>query len=301
MVMEKSERDKMVSRWVRQPAGDGQARQEHAVGSVRAALAVHPAFRGTAYDVYARGAYPNQTNVAHRGLVDIVVECTDRVYRTTRPVARGDAPDEEPEGGDWAPDRWRREIEAALKKTFDSRDVVTRSSRSIVINEPGERQPLMRIVPSFTFERPGPDLLAMDRGLIHFDLYGNRTTSWPRQHLENGNAKDVATGGRFKQYARALKRVAGELAGRAILPTPGYFQECLVWNVPNDVLNSGNDLESDYHGLLTWLRSELDGDACRGWSEPSMRRRLFGGDMQAWSLGNARPLVKHALWMMEYA
>lgn len=56
---------------------DKQARTER---MVREAIDAHEAFRGYSFSVYAKGSYPNNTNVRADSDVDVAVQCHEAIY-----------------------------------------------------------------------------------------------------------------------------------------------------------------------------------------------------------------------------
>lgn len=60
--------------------------------------------------------------------------------------------------------------------------------------------------------------------------------SFPKQHLENGEQKNIQTNKKYKDCVRILKNCKKELIEKRIISEDlisSFFIECLVWNVPN--------------------------------------------------------------------
>jgi hypothetical protein len=92
--------------------------------------------------------------------------------------------------------------------------------------------------------------LGDEQGVFFRDLQSRPVISFPKQHRYNGDAKDLRTGGHFKQAVRSVKRVrrlAEQERMTASGAAPSYLLECLLYNVPDAVYYSSPD------GALKWL------------------------------------------------
>lgn len=64
--------------------------------------------------------------------------------------------------------------------------------------------------------------------------------NFPQQHFDNLTAKNVNTNGKVKGCIRILKRIRNMLADRGQWNkgrSSSFHLECLMWNVPNYMLN----------------------------------------------------------------
>jgi hypothetical protein len=125
---------------------------------------------------------------------------------------------------------------------------------------------------------------------------GDRIINWPDQHLENGVSKNMITGKRYKAIVRVLKKLCNEMADNGIAvakPIPGFLNECLVWNVPDD--HFGNDsYKSDVRKCLAHLfNNTIDEEKCSEWGEVSELKYLFRGS-QKWTWQQAHSFISAA-------
>lgn len=115
--------------------------------------------------------------------------------------------------------------------------------------------------------------------------------NWPAQQLTNGRTKNTATGGRYKNFARALKNAENTLVKNGTIDKlPSYFMECLTWNVANDTLRKGNDLSIGFRATLYELWDALDNDKTNECTEPNDIKYLFRSG-QSWTPAEAKKLV----------
>ena len=152
------------------------------------------------------------------------------------------------------------------------------------------------MVPSFTFYRYWTtDRQTKSVGTCVFNTGGTRIENWPQQQLDNGIAKNNATGQRYKRFVRALKHAENLLCmAGTIKPLPSYFMECLVYNVPDEFLTPPG-LSEGFHTTLAYLLTRLNrADAVSEWLEPNRHKYLFH-PTQKWTREDGFGLVA-ATW-----
>ena len=105
-----------LSGWTGPSSATEQDKQERTERMVREAIAAHSAFSGCSFRTYAKGSYPNNTNVRADSDVDVAVQCSEVVYwgaHTPGAHPRGPSYD-----GPWTPMKVRSEVTAALRAKF---------------------------------------------------------------------------------------------------------------------------------------------------------------------------------------
>lgn len=78
--MTAADRQALLARWIKPSSESEKNRQDRAWRMVCDAIDAHPAFDGVDRRIYAKGSYPNNTNVARDSDVDIVVELHECNY-----------------------------------------------------------------------------------------------------------------------------------------------------------------------------------------------------------------------------
>lgn len=294
MAMSDSERADLLSQWIKPSSDDEKTQQDRAVRMVTEAIENCSSLESAQTLVYAKGSYPNNTNVRRDSDVDIVVECQDCFhykYDSNVPTPTSGVT---PYVGPWDPDSvFRTAVEDALKDKFGASSIDTSGEIAIAVAAvPGSR-PSIDVVPSYQYRlfsdststtyRQGTSVMPRSGG--------ERIVNWPAQQLKNGQSKNVATGQRYKNYVRALKNAENTLATAGTIDAlPSYFMECLVWNVPNDLLQKG-DLSDGFRATLTRLHNGLKDDGNYGdWTEPNDIKYLFRSS-QKWTRQQAQELV----------
>ena len=257
---------------------------------VRQAIDAHSAFDGHrgSISVYTKGSYRNNTNVRADSDVDVVVENTACFFYEygpgVTPAPAGAIP---PYDGAWTPGAWRAEVAKALRSAGGA-GVDTSGKVAIYVPPvPGSR-PSADVVPSFTFHRYwSTDRQRKSVGTCVFDTSGTRFDNWPQQQLDNGIAKNNATGQRYKKFVRALKHAENVLCqSGTIKPLPSYLTPA--------------GLSAGFRSTLAYLFNNLRAqEAVTDWVEPNEHKYLFH-PTQKWTRTEGFALVDATWDFLEY-
>ena len=293
MTMAAKDREALLSRWVQPSSESEQDQQDRAWRMVRDAIDGHAAFDGVSKLIYAKGSYPNNTNVRRDSDVDIVVELHEcSYYDYASGVTPPPASPLGPYDGKWTPDLWRAEVVKALVGTFGAASVDTSGKVAINISAVVGSRPSADVVPSFLYYRyDDTNRASHKQGSCVFTTKGEKVVNWPDQQLANGKTKNVDTNQRYKKYVRALKNAENVLVEEGVIDDlPSYLMECLIFNVPNQTLSTGT-LDYGFQETLRWMYHRLnDGTAQDKWVEPNWCKWLFKGS-QKWTAAEAKQLV----------
>jgi len=300
--MTPAEREELLSLWASPSSNSEKEQQDRAERMVRNAVESWPVFNTVKYRIYTKGSYPNNTNVRADSDVDVVVECHEVLYYDYADGVTGDPSPPYPYQGPWTPPRWRSEVDEAMVHTFGCDAVDTSGKIAVNISAVAGSRPSADVVPSFDYHLYlDPARRIFHEGSCVFDTTGKKIVNWPAQQLENGRRKNTSTGGRYKRFIRVLKSAENRLAELGhIDDMPSYFMECLVWNVPNNVLVTGSSLSIGFQATLASLWSGLDDGAAHRWKEPNEIKRLFRTDAK-WSVDDAKALVLATWRYLEYS
>jgi hypothetical protein len=191
--------------------------------------------------VFAKGSYANNTNVKRDSDVDIGVEWNRWAYISRANEAREYS---------WAqlgvpttsqgptPAEYRGWVEAALIKAFGAAAVDVTGNKAIPVTG-GSSTLDADVVPCFQHKRYDGPGRTPHVGIRLYPKDGSHyVENWPEQNRVNGNTKNSNTGKRYKQLVRAVKRLENDMVqtGRLSSEVHGYFIECLLYNLPNDLL-----------------------------------------------------------------
>jgi len=299
--MTQTSREALLSRWIKPSSDDEKIQQDRAQRMVIDAVRAHAPLKSASLSVFAKGSYPNNTNVRRDSDVDIAVQSSVCQYYHYMP---GRAPAQRagsPYQGEWTPARLRTEVKQALVDAFGASSV-TSGKIALTVSAVAGSRPSVDVVPSFDYVLySDPQRIGKREGSCVFPQnQAMYIVNWPSQQLVNGRAKNTATGGRYKNFARALKSAENELVKNGIITDlPSYFMECLAWNVADDTLRTGNDLSTGFRATLYELWNALDTDDTSDWTEPNDIKYLFRPG-QSWTQAQAKRLILETWKYLDY-
>lgn len=296
------DRQAVLGRWVMPSSDHEKDKQDRALRMVMSAIDAWPAFSGVSKRIYAKGSYANSTNVRLDSDVDIAVQNGECLYFDYNGCEQAPGETATPYRGEWTPALWRSEVLAALKAMFPN-EVSGSGTVAITIDEHDGTRPDIDVVPCFDYVRyDSSDMAWQHTGSKVFPTSGLPIVNYPQQQLDRGTAKNGRTSGRYKRFVRALKSAENQLVADGIIDgLPSYFMECLVWNVPDSVLISGNTLSAGFEGVLVWLWNHLQDETYvrTDWEEPNGLKYLFHSGAN-WSNADARGLVLGTWQYLDY-
>jgi len=284
-----------LSNWTAPSSSSEAEKQERTLRMIRGAITTHRAFDGYSVQVYAKGSYPNNTNVRLDSDVDTAVQIEREggifyfeeteeglVHRVTY-------------DGIWTPARLRAETEAALQAEFGTQ-VDTSGRTAIGVNSSTARVDA-DVTPCFDY-RYYYGNQRYHEGIRIYRNDGSEVENYPAQHLKNGIEKNTATSLRYKRAVRILKNLANAMSEEGYhREVPSYFIECLVYNCPNhlfDALTWTNRVT----GILAHIWGQLEGpeptDGSARWVEVNGIKFLFHDATQKWRRSDARDFAAAA-------
>ena len=284
--------EQTLASWAAPSSSTEADKQERTERMIREAITTHDAFQGYRLSVYAKGSYPNNTNVRAESDVDIAVQCHDAHYFDAHtPDAM---PALNPYRGIWTPPVLRVETEAALRYRFGNQVDAT-GSTAIRVNSSTARIDA-DVTPCFDYRYYlSPEHYR--EGVKIFPTPKLPIMNYPSQHLDYGRAKNTATNHHFKQVVRIVKRMANAMCEDGFHhQVPSYFVECLVYNCPNDLF-SHSTWTGRVRQVITHVWQALEGpepnnDADR-WLEVNECKYLFNS-AQKWTRMDGREFALRA-------
>ncbi|MCE5254332.1 MAG: nucleotidyltransferase [Actinomycetia bacterium] len=259
-----------LSGWTGPSSNTEQDKQDRTERMICEAVEAHAAFKDCSLSVFAKGSYPNNTNVRADSDVDIAVQCHEVIYWDEHEP--GAHPPSTSYTGIWTPEKLRSELLTALRAKFPGQ--VDASGKVALHVNSGSSRVDADVVPCFdyryyfspTYYRKGTRIVS---------TAGKRFENYPVQHLENGRTKNTQTYLRFKKVVRILKRLENvmELEG-AHREVPSFLVESLVYNCPAPLICRSTWTDT-VKGVLAHVYHELQGEG-EAWLEVNECKYLFG-------------------------
>lgn len=250
------------------------------------------------FKVYAKGSYPNFTNVKRDSDVDIAVELTtffgNRFIHDAEGLTLADV-GVTPYTGDATLAGFKDDIEQALLAYFGG-ESVDRGNMAIRVAENSGRLPA-DVVPCVT-ERTWKTRGTYNQGIrIRSDREPDkRIINYPQQHLDQGTRKNDATARRYKRVVRILKRLENEMVDEgAIEEVPSFLIESSIWNVPNEKFDAST-WKGRVRAALAYIFNEtLTADCVTSddWLEANAIKFLFWSG-QSWTYADAHRFASKA-------
>lgn len=278
-----------LSGWTGPSSDTEKDKQDRTERMIRVAIDAHEPFNDCSLKVFAKGSYANNTNVRTDSDVDIAVQCTDCQY--WEESKKGNHPSSKPYEGIWTPAKLRAELLAAMRAKFPGQ-VDSSGSTAIQINSSSARVDA-DVVPCFSF-RYYMEHRSRD-GTKIFKTDGSSIVNYPVQQMENGTAKNIATGYSYKKGVRLLKRIENAMAADGTFrDLPSFFMECLAYNCPDHVFLHSTWTER-LRAMLFYIWDNLQGDeqVDGRWVEVNECFFLFHSD-QKWTREDGREFAKAA-------
>jgi hypothetical protein len=285
-----------LASWTGAPSDAEDERHDNARRAIDEAIRGSSAFDDAALSVYAKGSYPNHTNVVRDSDVDVAVEMTSVVYFDFEHEASGMTMQDfgfVPYSGRYVPSRLKDDVERALVARFGAAAVM-RGNKAIHVRESSTRL-AADVVPCYTkyvyFTRLGD----VHKGIEIRPDRGASINNFPAQHLQEGRDKNTTTLRRYKSVVRILKRLENKMVEENVISViPSFLIESLVWNIANEVFIFRDTWTARVQGVLGTVWQELEtADSEQSWLEANNAKYLFGSH-QSWTRAQARQFAYDA-------
>ena len=279
--------------WAKPPGKTEKDRCDNAASAIRNAIKASDKLRARGVSIFAQGSYRNNTNVRKDSDVDIGILCTDTFFHDPLPEGLTQEKLRFPDAT-YHYDQYKNEVEEALGNYF-GRSAVKRGNKALDVHETSYHVEA-DVAAFFEHRRYQANGTYLEGVELRTDKENRRVINWPEQHYENGVSKNKAAGTRFKSIVRVLKALSNEMTGQGVgaADVPGFFLECLAYNIPND--RFGNyTYSADVKAALVYLYENTNTqEACAKWVEVSGLKWLFH-ETQKWTREQANAFA-YAAW-----
>jgi predicted nucleotidyltransferase len=273
--MTKAEWESRFNQW-RQPLSDTEEQKcRNAERMVREALKADPLLADRSIEVFLQGSYENNTNVKTESDIDICVRLMD-VFFTHLPDGHNNASFGLVDINGPTYNDYKLEVIAALEAKFGKGNV--KPGKKAIVVEENTYRIHADVVACYEHRRYIANGTYIS-GVEFRSSDGRQIINFPKQHIENGRKKNIATGHQYKRVARILKTLNVELDGvNSYKKLPSFFIECLAWNVPDSILMGYNTYYDAVRNSIVYLYDCLTNESkSEEWGEVSELLYLFRG------------------------
>jgi hypothetical protein len=274
--------EETLSNWTKPPSNTEQTKLENSERMVRDAISSDEKLKPKSTETFGQGSYANDTNVRINSDIDINVCYTGGFYYE---IPSGKTKNDfgiEPITYTFS--EFKDDVENALVEKFGRIDV-KRVDKCLTIKENSYRIKT-DVVPTWNFRRysiDGSYVLGVqfqsDNGIL--------INNFPKQHIENAKAKNTNTYRRFKRLTRLHRKLRYKMIedGENVSDNiTSFLLECLVWNVPNGILNNNETWTERLRQSIRHLYGNTQTqDICKEWGEVSELLYLFHNGRK-WSI-----------------
>jgi len=252
------------------------------------------------YTIYLQGSYANSTNIKGDSDVDVVVEMSSVFYSDTDnlDLTEKNAYNLDRTEGKYTLSQFRSHVIAALQSHFGASRVIE-GNKSVKINPPASGGLFADVVVCAQYRKywsyPNSWDARYSRGIVFWTTQTNeKIVNYPKLHIDNGEAKNKLSS-QYKATVRMIKNLKSNMVEYGYIldkTAPSYFVECLISNVPDNVLTDNRSLT--LIKVVTWYESRT----------AEQRNKLLCGNhvhflfrntSTAWNESSATAFIK-ALW-----
>ena len=261
---------------------------------------VAPYFKPEDVVIYLQGCYASKTNTSFQAKLEVIVEITKTREYDYDNLVRGDV-------------KMRDDFFVDFEHYFDVKhfkDVLAdeigkllntklrMTPTTILVPAFGKLQHSIDIFPCFKYKFFRPEGGSIRSKLVYDQNLDEHFLMFTNLHAVNGELKDSMTKGNFKRMVRFLKNLVAISAreNNLIHPVRGYYIECLLYNVPNEMyFTTDGKLSSIFLKIINWLNfANLDEFVCQNqiWT-------LWGNADGFWDQGSARQFINDVIEFYE--
>lgn len=262
--------------------------------SIKNALGSAPWPSGNSPNIYLQGSYRNDTNIYSESDVDIVVELpyTFRSDLSALNASEIAAYASSFENATYSIHQAYVDAVIGLNSYFGA-DKVKSGGKAIKVQTPYRQADVVIAIEHRKYRR----FISLDSQQyasgIELEIPGTSTriSNFPKQHYDNGVAKQQRTNDLYKPAVRMLKNANRYVVERGLIAegkAPSYGIECLVYSVPDEQFEGLK--QNIYRNIVVW--ADVNVGAIRRVSEQGA---AVGNGTNQWSTSSAEEFVSAAI------
>lgn len=270
--------EEQLKNWTNPPSDSEDVRAQNAIAMVKDAINSDEKLKKLDIDVFCQGSYANNTNVRLESDVDVNVLYNGTYYfNLPSGKSKNAFPDLMRDStASYQYSNLKNDVEKALKNKFGN---VIRKNKCLHISE-NTYHTEIDIVPTCQhrwYKNDG----SYDLGVALFtDRENTKIVNYPKQHIQNGIAKNNLTKRRFKQLVRIVKRIRYDMLDNKVsinANVSSFLLECLIWNCPKSVFDQLTWRDRLKSAMVYIFNNTKTKESCDQWAEVSNLLLLFYG------------------------
>lgn len=285
--------------WTKPPSDTEATKLSNSERMVKEAISNDEKLKEKSTETFGQGSYANDTNVRLNSDIDINVRYTGGFYfDLPSGKKRGDFGLNTP--SEYSFSEFKNDVENALVNKFGRADVKRKDKCITIVGNTYRVE--TDVVPTWNYRRYYENG-RYDLGAKFWADSGKGIINFPKQHIENGKAKNSRTSKRFKRLTRIHRRLRYKMIedGEPVSDNiTSFLLECLVWNTPDSIFNNGDTWTERLKGSIVHLYDKTKEEStCKEWGEVSELLYLFHGGRK-WSREDVNNYLVQAWNYLEY-
>ena len=284
--------------WCLPPSASEQEKAENAINMIKSAIYSDPTLKLWDIEIFVQGSYANNTNVKSSSDVDVCIMLKS-VFDTEYPPGLGRSDYGFVEGTITYAE-YKNAVLRALIAKFGQENVRV-GNKSIKIKSNTyhvEADAVVALMLKNYALINSRDPNRYIEGIRLFSSSGDAVSNYPKDHISNGHSKNNATNYAYKKLVRIFKHIRNDMVSDGLINgdvITSFLVECLIWNVPNDVIMKYTSWTGRLKGAIAYLHTAIQNGKHTEWSEVSEHLDLFKD--RKWTDADAKRFL---LKMWEY-
>lgn len=294
--------EETLKTWTMPLSKTEEERVENTVRMIKNAVASYYKLSGCTVEVFPQGSYANNTNVRNNSDVDICIMLTSTFF--CEYVEGKTDKDYGYSSGSITYENYKLYIIEALKQKFGAGTVAV-GNKCININA-NSYHVNADVVPVFQY-RDFKIIKSLNpnnyiEGVKYFAKDGTTVINYPKDHIENGKRKNNETNYAYKKLVRIMKHIRNDMVDNNKIDgdkISSFLIECLVWNVPNNIIVGSRTWVETIQNVIVYLWSAIKNEKHKDWGEVSERLYLFHNSRK-WTESEVKDFLLKMYDYLEY-
>ena len=282
--------------WTNPASYSEEQKIENTINMIKSAINSSSELNDLTIEIFVQGSYANNTNVRTNSDVDVCVMLTSTFY-ANYPDGKYNS-DYGFVAGSISYNEYKCRVKRAIVNKFGS-DAVTEGNKSLKVKS-NSYHVNADVVVAFMLKDyriiNSYDSQDYVEGIRFEASNGITVTNYPKEHIQNGREKNKQTNHYYKYLTRIFKRIRNAMVEDELIngdKISSFLVECLVWNVPNNIITRYPTWEETVKQAIIYLYNAIKENKHTEWGEVSERLYLFVG--RKWSASDAQAFL-YDMW-----